>query len=321
MQHKQILTNSYKVLLILILLCSPLAAAAQDQEPRYRVEILVLTHLHHGQQPGEIPVLKDYSGALDFLAPEEIEDEIAEEEPGDAPNSDAAVESAGETLAEEDAELAEDEEPAEIDANAVFPVEEMSAVMSDAWRRLRLSAPFRPEQYLSWEQGSQAPFPLLRIHDLKAVWVDDPWADVRQALAELPELPPGAFVADPESTGYVGDDELTDQLLPEPTVFYRLDGTATLRRTRFLHLDLDLQLREAVYDLAPERFAEPPGPADEGDALPQAEPDAYLAFDMRQSRQVRSGRMEYFDSPVLGVLAYISIVEPETSTGTDPESP
>ena len=30
--------------------------------------------------------------------------------------------------------------------------------------------------------------------------------------------------------------------LPEPTLFYRIDGTVMLRRLRFLHLDLDLEL-------------------------------------------------------------------------------
>jgi hypothetical protein len=56
--------------------------------------------------------------------------------------------------------------------------------MQEAWRRLRLSAPFRPQQYLSWEQGNQEPFPALRIHDLEVVLVKDPKARERLKMIE-----------------------------------------------------------------------------------------------------------------------------------------
>ena len=50
-------------------------------------------------------------------------------------------------------------------------------------------------------------------------------------------------------------------------------------------------------------------------------PDSSLAFTLKQSRQVKTGRMEYFDSPVLGVLAYISLVETAAEDGGEPEAP
>ncbi len=48
-------------------------------------------------------------------------------------------------------------------------------------------------------------------------------------------------------------------------------------------------------------------------------PSAFLVHRLEQSRPVRSGRMEYFDGPVLGVLAWLSdisdtIVEQETAS-------
>ncbi|NNK33618.1 MAG: hypothetical protein HKP02_10870 [Xanthomonadales bacterium] len=289
---------------------------AQAQEDRYRVEILVLTHLHHAEEPRETPFVNDYSDALDFLAPEEEEDDEAFEDDDGSESVDAAPDDiAAKPLGEEDAE------PAEVAANAVFPVEDMSEVMAEAWRRLRLSAPFRPEQYLSWEQGSQPPFPALRVHDQEAVWVDDPWADVRAALAELPDLDPGVFGVAPGATDDVSKDSSSEQPLPEPTVYYRLDGKVTLRRTRFLHLDLDLQLREAVFDQSAAPITPLQEPGLQGEPPPPPKPDAYLAFGLQQSRQVKTGRMEYFDSPVLGVLAYISIVEPDASAETAPEAP
>jgi len=38
-------------------------------------------------------------------------------------------------------------------------------------------------------------------------------------------------------------------------------------------------------------------------------PSSFQVHSLKQSRQVKSGRMEYFDGPVLGVLAFITPVE------------
>ena len=91
-----------------------------------------------------------------------------------------------------------------------------------------------------------------------------------------------------------------------------------MRRSRFLHLDLDLQIREAVFEAEtePARLgllsAGYTEPADDDEApAEEPKPSSFLLHDLVQSRQVKTGRMEYFDSPVLGVLAYISTVEPE----------
>ena len=68
--------------MILVLLL-PTRQAWPEAE-RYRVEVLVLFHLRHDQEPREIRVLNDYSDALDFLQPpaEETDQPPLVEPPG-----------------------------------------------------------------------------------------------------------------------------------------------------------------------------------------------------------------------------------------------
>ena len=268
----------YSYYLILFSICLLNMAPVLAQDTRYRVELLVLTHLNHDQQPRELKHLEDYSPATDFLTPPEPEEEGEEEE-------EEGVEAA---------DLLEEQDP-----NALIHIEEMSEVMREAWRRLRLSGPFRPEQYLSWEQGSEEPFPALRVHDLEVIMVNDPFAEQR---AELQQQEQTTVFAD--NAGLDALDGIEEPGLPEPTVFYRLDGAVTLKRTRFLHLDLDLQLREALWDQESLPRVEVLAPENE-----QPRPSAFLVQALQQSRQVKTGRMEYFDGPVLGVLAFVTSIQ------------
>jgi hypothetical protein len=199
----------------------------------------------------------------------------------------------------------------------------MGPEMQDAWRRLRLSAGFRPLQYLSWEQGSQPPFPEIRVHGEEVAFVDDPYAELRAAALEA-ELESGLQpeeAAETDRTPIEDDDPACEEPetdpFPEPTVHFALDGTASLVRTRFLHLQLDMQLREPVFDT--DTLAEEPAPAplpatspgNMETALLPPRPTGFELHHLDQRRQVRSGRMEYFDSPVLGVLAWITPIELE----------
>jgi hypothetical protein len=266
-------------------------ACAQDT--RYRVEVVVLRLLEQSEEPRERTELPDFSLATDFLTPLAEESEIdGKPAATDIPANDAA--------AIEDADVAgmataiADAVEAPPDPNRVVHVTEMSSTMKEVWRRLRLSGPYRPEQYLSWEQGNQEPFPTLRLHDLTTVWVDDPWAQFR--------IKPGSPTVFTDTGGPVSPDdalEIDGPVLPDPVYYYRLDGVVSLRRSRFLHLDLDLQLREPVWDQ--EAMA---APGDE-----PAPPSSYRVHELKQSRQVRSGRLEYFDGPVLGVLALITVIQ------------
>lgn len=285
------------LILIITTLHTPWAHGADN---RYRVEVLVLKHLESVDQAKEVQRIKDYSTALDFLTPA-VEEEEKTLPDGCEPlpkEDETAV--AGENL---EAETALEEETEEaLDPNAVVHVEEMGAEMQDAWRRLRLSGPFRPIQYLAWEQGNDAPFPSLRLHDLELVFEDDPYSDLREANEEL-----GAVYGDGMD---VAPD--CDGPLPEPTQYYALDGTVSLVRTRFLHLKLDLQLRESLFETETlpgqaAAYALPPGTGGEGEPEP-SQATGFLVHEFEQNRQVRSARMEYFDGPVVGVLAWITTI-------------
>lgn len=322
---------------LLLLLAAPLVVHAQ--ETRYRVEVIVLTHLNHAETPQEVASPRDYGDALDFLAPAEAgedEDDMAAEpetapepEPADLPG---ATEQAV-------AAAAEDERV------GVVPIEALGEVMQDAWRRLRLSGPFRPLVSLAWEQDSTPPFPLLRVHDDAVVMVRDPWAAIRGRLEAgepvdawieaglVPPIPPAEPPAESaaDAANYAAPlpvDPVEDptaallERLPPPRLFYALDGTVSLVRSRFLHLYIDLQQREGIYDAAPQqpvllprgmRTLPAATPATEpGAVAAEPVPTAFRVFEMTQNRQVKTGQVEYFDGPVLSVLAYITAIEPET---------
>lgn len=309
------ITMRYKIFIILFLLFYVAQTAAGEK--RYRVEILVLSHIHHEAIPAEAGSIRDFSSSLDFLKvieeddDEAVDDETTRDEDSDAellvaeepgvekPGADEPhATDLGVTQAspeqETGAELLPEENQPEDPWADVVAVQEMSDVMREAWRRLRLSAPFRPEQYLAWEQSADDPFPSLRIHDQDVVLIDDPCAELRETDA-----------VDAEEEAEVEPE------LPDPTLFYRLDGTVMLRRLRFLHLDLDLELREAVFDeqvLTPAPFLSVESETSE---LEPPLPTSFLIHQLKQSRQVKSQRMEYFDSPVLGVLVWITPFELE----------
>jgi hypothetical protein len=311
----------YKRLLIFFLIVASTAVRADAADSRYRVEILVLTHLEHDQAPRETAVLNDFSAALDFLTPPPATDTEASAD-GDVTVATGAVEApADDTLAA--LEGAPGDEPEAEEECAVVHLTEMGPEMQDAWRRLRLSRPFRPLQYLAWEQPGVAPFPELRVHDLEPVFTDDPWRHLREpvVVAEDPEDPAGASSAGLFSSKETGDatpglfstDEADDEgsdagPLPSPIQYFQLDGKAQLVRTRFLHLALEVEWREPVFDPSsiPVQAVPPDNAGDLQDQDGEPQPTSFLIQRLAQRRQVKTGRMEYFDGPVLGVLAFIT---------------
>ena len=319
----------YKIFLIYFLISILYAGNGFAQDKRYRVEILVLTHLQHDAEPREVAWLRDFSDSLDFLkAPEEEAEgeETKENESKNDPVPEEAVAAAttttaaddenfppGEELDKETGEELEDDPWAE-----VIPVETMGENMQEAWRRLRLSGPFRPEQYLSWEQSADEPFPSLRIHNQEVVLVDDPYADLRAQLA-IEELESDDDMEEPivfsdqgnalPGEPLEGSEEEAE--LPDPTLFHQIDGSLMLKRLRFLHLELDLELREAIFDEMVMRQALIAQEELDGEEIELPQPSSFLIHSLKQSRQVKTARMEYFDGPVLSVLAYISSVEVE----------
>ena len=92
---------------------------------------------------------------------------------------------------------------------------------------------------------------------------------------------------------------------------YRIDGSLQLKRSRFLHLYLDLEYRE----ISPQRSVEAGflnanvQQIDSG--APVAESDAFGVYELKQNRQISTGKMQYFDTPFLGALVYVTSMQPE----------
>lgn len=146
-----------------------------------------------------------------------------------------------------------------------------STTMDGVWRRLRSSQAYRPLLYAGWEQNRVDYYPPLRLHD-------------REVLDEQLRPPTEVLTADLTAL---------DPLAAYRSVFYQLDGSLQLKRSRFLHLFLDLELRE----LAPTA-----GTA----SLPEDNAAGYGVYNLTQNRQINTGEMQYFDTPFYGALVYVT---------------
>ncbi len=179
-------------------------------------------------------------------------------------------------FANEPAEVKETEPPRFDLPDDLHVISEKSPVVDDAWRRLRGSNNYRPLLYAAWEQNRTDYYPPMRIHD--------------QQLIETQLRPPSRFM--------VADLTAPDPLAAYRSAFYQLDGSVQLRRSRFLHLFLDLEYREPVL--------QQPGVG----ALSPAR-DKYRVFEIKQNRQIRTGHMQYFDTPQFGVLVLVTAIDSE----------
>jgi hypothetical protein len=156
--------------------------------------------------------------------------------------------------------------------------------MDDVWRRLRSSQSYQPLIYAAWEQNRVDYYPPMRIHD--------------QQVIDTQLRPP--------TTIMVADLTAQDPLAAYRITFYQLDGSLQLRRSRFLHLFLDLEFREVKPNNAAETGFQV------GDVIQIAsggsteEAGNYGVYALRQNRQVSTGQMQYFDTPFFGALVYVT---------------
>jgi hypothetical protein len=348
----------YRIFLILILICMT-GPDAYASERIYRVELLVFRHLQGVAESSPQTTLRGFSSALDLWPPAPAEalpdlpagdvspgagaataeqaGAAADLQPGEpagaAAGEDENTGTGGENYAgTEQQPLTEELVP------ATMALDTPSDTMQTAWQRLKLSSAYRPELYLSWQQAGQHPYPLVRVHDLEVLIEEGPYADLRPipaagaagqalAMADLAQddvallpagggqpivaAPPGGEPAD-QGTQASGEDAAP----PEPLRYYRLDGTARLSRRRFLHLDLDLEYREPTANIA-ETGNSPAVDAAQAHTGPE---HSYLVYTLHQKRTVQTRRMEYFDGPVLAVLALISRIDsaPTPDAALDP---
>jgi len=264
--------------LTLSILLATFPTAHAQEETGYRIELLVLRHLESFAVPMPLAELRDLSGLLDLPARAR-----AKGEPDSLPDDPFHLGPSPSELLPPLGLFSDQQGPW---AGIAF-LEKRSERMDAVWRNLRLSAEFRPEVFLAWEQPAEGPFPELRVHNEEIIWIEDHHAAMRSSRS--------SYMFHYE----VASGELAMAPIPSPVYHYALDGSASLRRSRFLHFGLDLAFRS----LAP---GAEPGKA--GPPLRSAQ-GVFQVYELRQSRQIRTQRMEYFDSPVLGALLWVSEIE------------
>lgn len=186
-------------------------------------------------------------------------------------------------------------------------VDKKSGAMDRAWRQLRSSRSYQPLLYAAWKQERIEYYPRIHIHNDQVIGSRlrhspraagqppdsrQPGPAVVPGRGPAPEPPAGEPSPVP-ATG-AGADVATPAAEPVYDNLYQLDGTVQLRRSRFLHLDLDLE-----YRLQPAERREPEQGNFNG---------ATRIYHFNQSRQVNTGEMQYFDSPYFGALVLVTAV-------------
>jgi len=260
-----------KRLLPLILLF--LCSATLAESGAYRVEVIVFRNLAVISEAAEIEELRSFSH-FPNLEETKTPADLSEEPGTESP----------EVLPDDLPEPARSDLPDDLRV-----VTQKGAEMADAWRRLRSSKNYRPLTYSAWEQNRTDYYPAMRIHDQNII---------DSQLRPLTNI-------------VVADLAAEDPLAAYRSVFYQLDGGVQLRRSRFLHLFLDLEYREVK-----PQSVRTPGLTDGAitQVKPAVEPENsidYNVFALKQNRQIRTRRIQYFDTPYFGVLVLVSAIEAE----------
>ena len=139
-------------------------------------------------------------------------------------------------------------------------------------RVLELSAAYRPLLHVAWQQ------PGLAVRDVRAIHLDN--TRFEKKTAEPDEAPADAEQKQPEYT-------------PPDKVF---DGIIRLRKSRFLHLDVDFAYFPEVL--------EQPGPDSRDEAAGRVRLSTdYVRF--TESRRVKPDELHYFDHPLFGLIVQV----------------
>jgi len=284
-----------RLLPLLLLLAS---APAPADSGAYRVEVIIFRNLQAVAEPVEVQELRSFS-----QFPSLFEDALPLETiQGSAmdPLANAGVDppqdQAGSADVNESTGLPGDntvDPPQERTGHLpddLFIINDKSTHMDGVWRRLRGSPGYRPLMYTAWEQNRTDYYPPMRLHD--------------EQLIDVQLRPPTAIM--------IADLAAADPLAAYRSAFYRIDGTVQLRRSRFLHLFLDLEYR----DMSPRPDPQPSffGVTDTGiDAATQNSGQnngPYHVFSLKQNRQIRTGIVQYFDTPWFGALVFVTAISP-----------
>jgi len=236
----------------------------------YRVEVIIFRNLLVASDATQINELRSFSQFPD------LEDTRPPKEPVERPANKLTPE-----LPDDLADLVRDDLPDDLQVGSG-----RGTYMDDVWRRLRSSEGYRPWIYTSWEQNRVDYYPPMRIHN-------------PQIIDTQLRSPTHIMIADLTSD---------DPLSAYRSNFYQLDGSVQLRRSRFLHLFLDLEYRQESVQTNTEA-----GFPASYDFLTGAEQETsdrseYDVFKLKQNRQIRTNEMQYFDTPYFGALVFVTSI-------------
>ncbi len=196
---------------------------------------------------------------------------------------------------------------------APVALDKRDGAFANLWSRLDRLADYQPLVRLTYEQTLYDYHPPVRLHG-------------EEVLAETLNIPGDMAYIDMERKGGAG--WFDDYMAP----LYRLDGTIQLRRSRFLHVELDLEYRldgpawaRVFPGNGPGRLEEgfewvgaPPAPDVPAEPAPNVTPGDKMTSDtgalappfelhrLQQSRQVRTDTMQYFDTAYLGAIVRVT---------------
>lgn len=278
-------------------------SGAQSVEPMHRVEVVVFRHASGRSDAHREEALKTFDAAVNPLLLKRLERRLDRQfelvgRAGPAfPNPlgpQTGIREADEDTTDEDttdtdpaAEAGAGQPTIVEQPRAFVAIDGLSEVMAAAYRRLQSSNRYEPIASRAWYQPVRAPgrSRAVRIHDQSVI------------LRERP-------TQDPNPAAFPADDDLADAASAVREHF-RLDGTLQLSRRQHLGIALELHWREpAASSFRPSSSIQSGG--DSG----FNRNDGWETHRLVQSRVVREQRLEYFDSPLFGVLVYITRFKP-----------
>ena len=254
--------------ILLLLFCS----ASLAESGAYRVEVIVFRNLEAVTDASFAETLRSFS-----KYPELQNRRVQETQPATGSSSAQRVlKTASDSSGSKRSDLPDD----------LHVVTQKSTTMDSAWRRLRSSKTYRPMVYSAWEQNRTDYYPPVRVHD--------------QNIIDTQLRPPTSIM--------VADLAAEDPFAAYRSTFYQLDGSIQLRRSRFLHLFLDMEFREKQVNNGFEvNFLTP----DDGQAnatTSALDKPVNGVYTLKQNRQIRTGDLQYFDTPYFGALVFVSAI-------------
>ena len=247
-----------------------LSSATLAESGAYRVEVIVFRNLDALTESVEIDNLRSFSQFPSLEEPSQQEDLF--NKPADVtPNQ----------LPDDPASVLRYDLPEDLSV-----ITQKSTRMDAVWRRLRSSQGYRPLLYAAWQQNRTDYYPPMRIHD--------------QQIIDTQLRPPTHIM--------VADLAADDPLAAYRSSFYRIDGSVQLRRSRFLHLFLDLEIREEkpAVPIESDFFG-----SSDTQTLPGESTQNNIqhgVFALKQNRQIRTDRLQYFDTPYFGALVLVTAI-------------